>query len=434
MLYAIRNKPNLSAFGPNDTLVLVGELFQRGYANGLVEEAEKCGMKIIKGTVGRRDKDGVLRPLNAEEAALHGDKLINVPLEAGFDLEPADNEGNSPVDLLKNIKLSDWDKHKLDWQKISISKQLGEKRFKENLNLFLKSVTEQLKQSPKKSRVIFAHLMAGGVPRAKIVMPLMNRAFKGRGERYLSSEYFWKSDIGRLCSESFQAVTADTFSILVNHSSQIREMIQANGGTVSYLAYGYHGTEVLIDDKYQWQSYTPYLQGWAKLQLERYSQEFFKQGIQTCVYNCPEILTNSSSIFQGVEVYLYLLIDALNKECPNSPKVKELFTACEKLLKPGVKLQELPQRLHTYFADSEIKAHCIFEKWPQHSSEKQLSTMLNKSEEMFALHLDEKNLITSLLSDLVIESCGFTMLHDAFEPKSPVAWIGHDLVAKLLPN
>ena len=33
---------------------IIGELFSRGYANGLVEEAEKCGMTILRATVGRR--------------------------------------------------------------------------------------------------------------------------------------------------------------------------------------------------------------------------------------------------------------------------------------------------------------------------------------------------------------------------------------------
>ena len=35
----IRNIPEAHNFGPNDTLVVFGELFQRGYANGVVDEA-----------------------------------------------------------------------------------------------------------------------------------------------------------------------------------------------------------------------------------------------------------------------------------------------------------------------------------------------------------------------------------------------------------
>ncbi len=35
-----------------------------------------------------------------------------------------------------------------------------------------------------------------------------------------------------------------------------------------YTAYGYHGTEILIDGEYHWQTYTNYTQGYAKMRLE----------------------------------------------------------------------------------------------------------------------------------------------------------------------
>ena len=57
-----QRKSNSSSF-----LVLFGELFSRGYANGLVDEAVQNGYKIIKSTVGRRDPDQTLRPLNDSE-------------------------------------------------------------------------------------------------------------------------------------------------------------------------------------------------------------------------------------------------------------------------------------------------------------------------------------------------------------------------------
>ncbi|MFA7634012.1 MAG: hypothetical protein WCX90_10260 [Thiohalomonadaceae bacterium] len=43
-------------------LVLFGELFGRGYANGLIDEARKSGMTILGVTVGRRDENDQLRP------------------------------------------------------------------------------------------------------------------------------------------------------------------------------------------------------------------------------------------------------------------------------------------------------------------------------------------------------------------------------------
>ena len=91
----MRELPARAGYGKGDFLVLCGELFGRGYANGIVEEAKSRGMTVIGTTVGRRDADGTLRALTAEEitaaAEILGGTIINVPLEAGFDLEPADD-------------------------------------------------------------------------------------------------------------------------------------------------------------------------------------------------------------------------------------------------------------------------------------------------------------------------------------------------------
>ncbi len=64
--------PEPAGYKAGDVLVLIGELFGRGYANGLVDEAKRIGMTVIGTTVGRRDSEGVLRPLNADELADSG--------------------------------------------------------------------------------------------------------------------------------------------------------------------------------------------------------------------------------------------------------------------------------------------------------------------------------------------------------------------------
>ena len=120
--FPLREKPAPAPYKAGDVLVLFGELFNRGYANGLVEEAEKMGMTIVRATVGRRDKDGSLRALTAEETANVPKPFINIPLEAGFDMEPAAN-GLSPVDQMKDIKLSDWQNAKIDMKAIEESRQ-----------------------------------------------------------------------------------------------------------------------------------------------------------------------------------------------------------------------------------------------------------------------------------------------------------------------
>ena len=429
-LVPLRQKPSLSAYKPGDYLVLFGELFQRGYANGLVEEAERRGLKIIRSTVGRREKDGQLRSLTAEELKLQASPLINIPLEAGFDMQP-DSKGLTPVEALKEVKLSDWKNFKLNFDQIKESRKKGSEDFKVRVHQYMQQLAPLIEPG---RNVLFAHLMAGGVPRAKIVMPLMNRAFKGRGERHLSSKEFWESDIGRLCSMSFDEVTAETFKDLVELSSGLRKQVESAGGRVSYVAYGYHGTEVLIKDHYQWSTYSPYLQGWAKRHLEDYSRQFHKQGLRTCVYNCPEILTNSSSIFQGVEVFLYNLIGALKKEASQNPRTQQVIDHCQSLLKDEIKLSDLTDDLLKYFSAPSTVEHTVFEKWPQYSSPEHMELMLEQSDKMASWHKDEKNLMTNELSEVVFEGCGYAMFHDSWGPEEPVRWLGHDIVAKCLPS
>ena len=420
--FPLNEKPSTSTYKPGDLLVLFGELFSRGYANGLVEEAEAQKMTLVRSTVGRREKDHTLRALLPEEQP--SGPFINVPLEAGFDFEK-NSTGLSPVEMLKDCKLTDWLGFKLDQKALEESRELGRKRFRTNVQ---KYITELEKIWKPGQNVLFAHLMAGGVPRAKIVMPLMNRAFKGIGDRYISSEQFWTSDIGQLCAANFLEVTAYTFKELVELTKPFREKVEKSQGRVTYMAYGYHGTEVLFENKYHWQTYTPYLQGWAKMELENYSEQFFKQGLSSCVYNCPEILTNSSSIFQGVEISLYPLVFSLMKN--GSSTSKDIVQKCRALLKDEVSWDQFQKTLDQFFTAPEIRQHCIFEKWPQHSSREQLEKMIATSEVLYSYHKDEKNLMTSLLSEVVFEACGKIMLHSSWQPPKSVAWIGHPIISQ----
>lgn len=423
----LKQKPALAPYKKGDVLVLFGELFSRGYANGLVEEAERREMTIVRATVGRRE-NGQLRSLNAEEAAAIPKPFINIPLEAGFDLEP-DSDGFAPVDQLKDVKLSEWESAKMNFKSIEDSRQKGVARFRKNVSSFMSELEPLI---PKGANVVFAHLMAGGVPRIKIVMPLMNRTCKGTGDRYLASKQLWDSDIGKFCAISFREVTAETFRHLLELSTPLRDKIEAGGGHVGYTGYGYHGTQILNGGEYQWQTYTPYIQGWAKKDLENIAMEASKKGIHACVYNCPEILTNSSSIFQGVEVSLYPLLGAIEKECGSSAKGKKVLAVCDALLKDDTELQDMMTYTENYLNLPEIREHCDFENWPQHSSKQQLETMLTASEKLISMHKNDKQLITSELSEVVFHACGYVMLHDSWNPRSPVAWIGHDLVARCM--
>ncbi len=426
--YPLRTKPAAKKFQKGDVLVLFGELFNKGYANGLVEEAEKNGLTVIRATVGRRDAEGNLRALSNAESENIPQPFINIPLEAGFDLEK-DEHGKSPTDYLHGIKLSEWQNAGVPESSLLQSQQKGRVRFRTNTQRFLAELEKHLTAG---RHVHFAHLMAGGVPRCKIVMPLMNRVFKGLGDRFIASDLFWNSGIGQLLQHNFHEVTAETFNILIQESTELREKIKNQGGSVSYVAYGYHGTEIIIKDAYQWQSYAPYIQGWAKIALENYAKNWSKKGVSTCVYNCPEILTNSSSIFQGVEIPLYNLIRSFEKEIPNHPLTKKIKDACKVALKEDATMQQVFALVDDFLSSETFQKTSVFTGWPHHSQKDQLAAALDTSGRIMALHKDEKSLMTTTLSELIFKACGAIMLHDGFNPQAAVAWIGHDVVVKSL--
>jgi hypothetical protein len=407
--------------------VIFGELFSRGYANGIVDRARQAGVQVISSTVGRRDPSAGLRPLNPEELSTHSerDSLINVPLEAGFDLTPGPN-GLTPVDRLQSLKMSDWEKAELPESDLFFARDRAREDFRQRVRLHLEALRPRIEG---RRRVVFVHTMAGGVPRAKILMPTMNKVFKGLGERHIPSERLWNSTIGRLCELNFAEVTAETFDILIEETADLRR--QFGPECVSYLAYGYHGTEVLLGDQFQWQTYTPYVQGWAKRRLEEISRQRSRQGILTAVYNCPEILTNSSSIFLGVEVSLYPLLAALRPFAPRSERVNRLLETCQAKLKPGVTFEQIQEVTNSYLRNPVVQEHCQFSKWPQHNRADQMELMLTASETLIGLHRDEKDLITSTLSEEVFRTCGEVMFRDAARPQLPVAWLGHDLLAQI---
>lgn len=448
-LPAMRELPPTAPYGKGDVLVVFGELFARGYANGIVDEAERAGLTVIRSTVGRRDTSGEnagrLRELNSEEIAEkmadapanQKKNFINVPLEAGFDLEPAYDGGPTPNSFFEGVKLGEWQNAKADFTMIEKSRERGRERFRNSVRRYVQELDKIL---PKDRNIIFCHTMAGGVPRTKIIMPVMNRVFKGTGDRHVPSKTLFDSDLGKFSLMNFDEVTSETYRMLIEETADLAKAISQSGGSTRYIAYGYHGTEVLVDGKFEWQTYTPYFQGWAKKSLEKVAESAHAKGLKACVYNCPEILTNSSSIFLGVEVSLYPLLGALERAKAEAStdagkkRADAILSECKSLLKPGVTVASIMDYTRDYIHSDLIRQHSNFEQWPQNSSQAQMEKMLGASEHLFSHHTDEKKLMTSVLSEEVFRATGFVMFHDSFKCPKPVQWLGHDVLSKALAS
>jgi hypothetical protein len=427
----LREVPQSNIFRKGDVFVLFGELFGRGYANGLINEARKAGMTIIGITVGRRDQNNGLRALNAEELATAeanlGGRIINVPLMAGFDLDAPAGEP-TPTDMLAEMTLKSWQDDKLDWAHIEKCRAVGTQRFKASVAQAMSQLETMI---PDGSNAFFSHTMAGGIPKVKVFLAIANRIYKGRGDRFLSSSALLNSDLGKLIMMNFDEVTANTFQHLIEGSAAIRARLEKAGGQVRYTAYGYHGTEILIDDKYQWQTYTNYTQGKAKMRLESIAEAAWAQGIKATVYNCPEIRTNSSDIFVGVELSLFPLLKALKKE-QGGAWAEAQWQACRAVLQDGHTLEALLQKIDTYNASSVMQGFRNFAAWPMANSAELAEVMIGTSEEITKMHKSRDALVTDVLSSLVLEGTGPLIFRETSNPAAPVLWLNHDLIAKQL--
>ena len=326
------------------------------------------------------------------------------------------------------MTLKSWQEDKLDWAHIKKCREMGVARFK---NSVAKVMNELDSLIPDGANAFFAHTMAGGIPKVKVFLAIANRIYKGRGERFMSSRALLDSDLGKLILMNFDEVTANTFQYLIEGSAAIRARLEKTGGQVRYTAYGYHGTEILIDGRYQWQTYTNYTQGKAKMRLEQVAEAAWAQGIKATVYNCPEIRTNSSDIFVGVELSLFPLLTALRKE-QGGDWAEAQWQACRPLLQDGITLEDLLQKIEDYNTSDVMTEYRNFSAWPMDNSAALADLMIGTSDEIIQMHKDRKELVVGQLSALVLEGTGPLMFLETSSPAGPVLWLNHDIIAKQL--
>ncbi|NHZ67270.1 enoyl ACP reductase FabMG family protein, partial [Massilia genomosp. 1] len=101
----------------------------------------------------------------------------------------------------------------------------------------------------------------------------------------------------------------------------------------------------------------------AKMRLESVAQAAWAQGISATVFNCPEIRTNSSDIFAGVELSLFPLLSALKRE-GGAAWAEQQWAACQELLNDGVSVQSLIDQIEAYNNDPVSASFRNFDAWP----------------------------------------------------------------------
>ncbi len=386
-------------------------------------------MEIIGITVGRRDEANKLRPLTAEELAQAeanlGGRIINVPAMAGFDLDAPAGEP-TPTDLLASLTLENWQTEKLDWAQIDRCRAVGVERFEAAVAEIMRELDGMIADG---KNVHFAHTMAGGIPKAKVFLVIANRIYKGRGARHMSSQVLLDSDMGKLILQNFDEVSANSFRHLIEGSAGIRARIEKSGGQVRYSAYGYHGTGILFGDSYRWQTYTNYTQGYAKMKLEAIAEEAWASGIKATVFNCPEIRTNSSDVFAGIELPLLPLLKALKKE-NGGARAERIWNASQALLADGHSLDEVLAHIAEWQASDALKPFYDFNAWPMPNSQAQSDITIETSNVIAQMHKDGKALISDQLSALVVEADRRADLRRSRQPLRPVLWLNHDMVAR----
>jgi len=131
-----------------------------------------------------------------------------------------------------------------------------------------------------------------------------------------------------------------------------------------------------------------------------------------------------------VEVSLYPLVGAIEKEAAPSAYAKNVLESCRALLKTEHTFEEIMNFTHKYVTNPLTLEFSSFANWPQHNAQNQMEYMLDSSEHLIAMHKDPKNLMTSPLSEEVFKATGFLMFHASYKLQDPVLWLNHDIVAK----
>lgn len=136
-------------------------------------------------------------------------------------------------------------------------------------------------------------------------------------------------------------------------------------------------------------------------------------------------------MFAGIELSLLPLLRALQKE-GGGAWVEALWSECQALLKDGVTLDDLLQKISDYQNHEAMQRFYDFASWPLPNSPQQAEQTIGTSGEIVQLHKDHKALVSDVLSYHVVTATGQLIFSETASPAGPVLWLNHDLVARQL--
>jgi hypothetical protein len=168
------------------------------------------------------------------------------------------------------------------------------------------------------------------------------------------------------------------------------------------------------------------------MRLEDIAVEASASGVTATVFNCPEIQTNSSALFLGVEISLYPLLTAIRRAVGDA--AAGLYARCQGMLREGETIENLLERTNAYLASPVLAEMVDYETWPQHNTLEQAELMLAASAELMGMHADQKQLVCAELSRIVFLSTGRLMVHASWSPAAPALWLNHEIIAALVAD
>ena len=101
-------------------------------------------------------------------------------------------------------------------------------------------------------------------------------------------------------------------------------------------------------------------------------------------------------------------------------------------MKDGQNLNDLLQTISDYLKSPVFQHFQNYEAWPMENSLELAEIMVGTSDQMQNLHINRKDLITDLLSELILIASGTLIFNEISHPQGPVLWLGHDVIAKQL--